>query len=129
MQERVIFVGACPAPWEYYAASDLFVLPSSYETFGLTVLEAMASGVPVVAFAVGGIPETVVHGETGYLVPKGDTPGLATAIQELAADPSLRRQFGDEGRRRVAECFSAEVTARQVGDIIEETLDSARGRH
>ncbi|HSL81291.1 MAG TPA: glycosyltransferase family 4 protein, partial [Thermoanaerobaculia bacterium] len=85
----------------WYAAADLFCLPSLYEGFPLAILEAMAAGLPVVATAVAGVPEAVVDGVTGRLVPPEDAAALARALAELAADPERARRMGDAGRRRV----------------------------
>jgi len=74
---------------QYYAAADVFVMPSHYESFGMVVLEAMACGTPVVASRVGGLASTVLHERTGLLAPVGDWQGFAEAIVRLLASPSL----------------------------------------
>jgi len=108
-----------------------FVCPSVYEPFGIVNLEAMACGAPVVASAVGGIPEIVVDGETGFLVPfEGDgTPknepkdrdafacALADRVNELASDPARAERFGEKGRARVAERFSWSSIAEQTAHL------------
>lgn len=99
----VRFAGAQPrdAMGAWYGAADLFCLPSLYEGFPLAILEAMAAGLPVVATAVAGVPEAVVDGVTGRLVPPEDATALARALSELAADPEGARRMGEAGRRRV----------------------------
>ncbi|MEO8192469.1 MAG: glycosyltransferase family 4 protein [Gemmatimonadales bacterium] len=94
---------------------DIYVQPSLSEGLGIAVLEAMAIGLPVVATAVGGLREIVLHGETGYLVPPRDPDALAGSVCELMRDPRLRARMGDAGRRRATEHFSLEreVTAIQ----------------
>lgn len=87
------------------AAADVFVLSSRSECMPISVLEAMAAGLPVVATAVGGLPEMVVDGETGFLVAAGDADALRAALARLVADPALRRRMGAAGRRRVEERF------------------------
>lgn len=72
----------------------------SVEGFGLVYLEAGAHGLPVVAHAIGGVPEAVIDGETGLLVPPGDQPALTAAFTRLLADPVLRRRLGEAGRAR-----------------------------
>jgi glycosyltransferase involved in cell wall biosynthesis len=99
---------------ELLAALDLYVLPSLEESLPLSVLEAMASGLAVVASAVGGIPECVVAGETGLLVPPARSEPLAGAIIELLTDRARRRRFGEAGRRRVQERFTAESQAPSI---------------
>jgi phosphatidylinositol alpha 1,6-mannosyltransferase len=84
-----------------YASLDVFVHTGPFETFGQTIQEAAASGLPVVAPAAGGPLDLVDDGVTGYLVPPGDPGALAAAVGKLAADPELRRQFSQAARRRV----------------------------
>jgi glycosyltransferase involved in cell wall biosynthesis len=93
---------------ELLAAADLFVLSSDSEGLPMSVLEAMAAGLPVVATAVGGIPELVADRETGMLVPPRDTTALAEAIRKIAGDRELRDRLGAAGRRRAQEEFSIE---------------------
>ena len=86
--------------------ADLFVLPSRSEAFPNAVTEAMAAGLPVVATAVGGIPELVTDGQTGRLVPTGDPMALARAVLDLLDQPSRAAEFGRAGRRRIEQTYS-----------------------
>jgi starch synthase len=122
---------------QLYSHAAIFVCPSVYEPFGITNLEAMACERPVVATAVGGIPEVVVDGETGVLVPlemRLDEPmmpadparfatDLAAAINGLMADPERRRAMGAVGRRRAVEQFAwssiADRTLALYRDLVE----------
>ena len=91
----------------HYARAGIFVFPSLWhEPFGIPVIEAMAAGLPVVATRAGALPEVVVDGETGILVERGDSAGLADAIGTLLADPQLRQRMGAAGRRRVQQLFT-----------------------
>jgi D-inositol-3-phosphate glycosyltransferase len=105
LEQSVRFVG--PQPQSvlplYYAASDVTVLPSYYESFGMVALEAMACGSPVIASRVGGLVTTVRDGVTGFLVPDGDVGALAERIETLVADPELRWRLGREGVRWAAQ--------------------------
>src|SRR5438105_300990 len=95
-----------------YERAAVVVLPSYHEGLPLSVLEAMAHGRPIVASAVGGLPELVEDGVTGFLVEPGDVEGLRTALRRLLADPALRRRLGGAARTRVAErCSWERVTA------------------
>lgn len=107
---------------EILSAFDLYVLPSEEESFPLSILEAMAAGLPVVATAVGGVPECVVPDETGVLVPPGNRDALARAIIELAGDPKRRRRYGVAGRRRVVENFSPESQASAIETVFARTV-------
>jgi glycosyltransferase involved in cell wall biosynthesis len=107
------------------ATCDLFVLPSLYEGLPLSVLEAMASRKPVVASKVAGNDEAVVDGWTGMLVPPMDGTALAGAIETMLADQRMAVRFGEAGRKRVAQMFSAEAMVRGVSDIYDELM--ARG--
>ncbi|MDX1998031.1 MAG: glycosyltransferase family 4 protein [Thermoanaerobaculia bacterium] len=94
------------------AGARALVVPSIYEGMPLVVLEAMAAGLPIVASRVSGIPEVVLDGETGTLVPAEDVAALAEAVAGLWADPAEARRRGEAGRRRVEECFRPEIAAR-----------------
>ncbi|MCD5383923.1 glycosyltransferase [candidate division WOR-3 bacterium] len=103
--DRVSFLGAKPQsllPY-YYSSAEVCILPSSYESFGLVLLEAMACGTPVIASRVGGIPEVVEDGRTGFLVPPGDDGGLAHRIDQLLEDEELRNLFSQRGSKRAIE--------------------------
>lgn len=102
---------------EILAALDLAVLCSREEGLPNALLEAMAAGRPVVATAVGGVPEVVVPGETGLLVPPDDPEALAGALVALLGDPSRAREMGRAGRDRAAKHFSAEGFARRMEAI------------
>jgi starch synthase len=116
------------------SSASVFVCPSTYEPFGLINLEAMACEKPVVASAIGGIPEVVVDGETGYLVPMAVNPGgrpvdpegfardLANRVNELLADPARAIEFGRAGRRRVVEHFAWPVIAARTAEIYRRIL-------
>ncbi|MDQ1427734.1 MAG: alpha-maltose-phosphate synthase [Acidimicrobiaceae bacterium] len=99
--------------------ASVFVCPSQYEPFGLVNIEAMACGAPVVATATGGIPEIVVDGVTGYLVPPGPdfASDLAERINDLLRDPALGRRFGHAGRQRVLDHFTWPAIAAQTADL------------
>ncbi len=117
---------------QLFAAADLFVNPSIdaadgfVETLGIAALEAAAMGVPGVGTRVGGIPETIVDGETGLLVPPSDPHALATALGSLLADPRCRQTFGEAARRRVQERFSWRHLAAQVHEIYGQVTAPAR---
>jgi glycosyltransferase involved in cell wall biosynthesis len=102
---------------EAFAAADVFCLPSWWEAMPLSILEAMAAGLPVVASDVGDVPRAVDHGVTGFVVPPRDPDELAAALERLLGDPALRRRMGAAGRARAVEMFSAEVTAQQVSAL------------
>lgn len=105
LAERVRLAGERGDVPALLAASDVFVLSSASEGLPVSVLEAMAAELPVVASAVGGMSELVVNGETGLLVPPGDANELAAALGRLIADRDLRRRFGAAGRARAEGLF------------------------
>jgi glycosyltransferase involved in cell wall biosynthesis len=107
---------------EVLRSLDFFVLPSISEGISNTVLEAMASALPVVATAVGGNSELVVDGETGVLVPPADPAALATALSTCAADAALRQRLGQAGRRRVEQGFSLDGMVERYTDLYQHLL-------
>lgn len=124
-RDRIIFTGRREDVSALTADLDIAVLPSLREAQGISILEAMARRKPVVASAVGGIPEVVADGVSGLLVPPADPPALATAIARLAASPSLRARMGDAGYRIVADRFSMEAHVRHVEALYDEELARA----
>jgi glycosyltransferase involved in cell wall biosynthesis len=116
---RVTLTGmlADPAEAGVFEASDIFCLASRWEElFGFVLIEAMTRSKPVVATRVGGIPEVVLEGETGYLVERRNTQALAARLLELAAEPQLRDRLGRAGRERVATMFDVR---KNVGQVLE----------
>ncbi len=109
-----------------YESADIFCLPSWWEAMPLSVLEAMAAGLPVVATDVGDVERVVDEGRTGYVVAKQTPDQLAGALRKLLVDPALCRRMGQAGRRRAEEHFSSVVTARAVSDLYAAVLGNRR---
>jgi glycosyltransferase involved in cell wall biosynthesis len=122
---RVLFTGRRDDVSALTADLTLAVLPSLREAQGISLLEAMARGVPVVASEIGGIPEVVTDGVDGRLVPPGDPAALADAIVELVRDPALRHRLGEAGRRTVADRFSIDAQVRAIQTVYDEELARA----
>lgn len=106
----------------YLHATDVFVLPSRKEGFGIVFLEAMAYGKPVVAGAHGGSPEVVADGETGILVRNGDQDALVEALTSLLLNPEMRRKMGDAGMHRVQTVFSYDQFQSEVNQSLDRLL-------
>jgi hypothetical protein len=125
---KVKFAGAVPncEMHAYYAAADICVIPSLREATSLTCLESMASGIPVVATAVGGLPELVTHELEGLLVPPSDSDALATSILTLLLDKGRRRTMGEAGRRKVLREYSWDHIAERTIVVFEDVLRGAR---
>jgi N-acetyl-alpha-D-glucosaminyl L-malate synthase BshA len=121
---RVEFVGKQPQPriLEYLSIADLLLLPSQTESFGLVALEAMACEVPVVATRVGGLPEVVEEGETGFLLEVGDTAAMAEAAIKILSDPEEHGRMGRRGRRSAIERFSTEKIIPQYEELYREVI-------
>jgi glycosyltransferase involved in cell wall biosynthesis len=108
-----------------YAGADIFCLPSWWEAMPLSVLEAMAAGLPVVATDVGDVSRVVQDTTTGFVVPTQAPHEIASALRKLLDDPDLRARLGAAGRQRVQEHFSSAVTAARLSELYAE-LESAR---
>jgi len=121
--DRVKFLGWRKDVPEILRGVDVYALASESEGMSNTILEAMASGRPVVTTNVGGNPELVVDGETGLLVPSLNPEALAAAIAKLLREPKLRRQLGENGRRRVEEQFSLEAMVRNYAKVYREVFN------
>ncbi len=122
--ERVRFAGHVADPREIYAAADVLLLTSRYEGTPLTVLEAMASGVPVVASKLDGLDEILVDGEDSFLVSPGARVQFADRVAELLASAELRARFAAAARAKVTASFSAKTMAAQVEAIYLRHLTS-----
>ncbi|WP_438014360.1 glycosyltransferase [Sorangium sp. So ce315] len=127
--DRVVFAGERHDVPELLSSSDVFVLSSNSEGLPLSMVEAMATGLPVISTAVGGIPALVADGETGFLVPSGDVDALAAKLAVLKADPEQARAMGKRGQKLALERYSAEHMMASYMDIYEALLarrESAR---
>lgn len=106
----------------YYCASDVFVTTPWYEPFGITPLEAMACGTPVIGSNVGGIKFTVKDSETGFLVPPNDPDTIAEKIAYLLKNPEIRDRLGSQGRDRVARYFTWKKVTNSIATLYEKVL-------
>jgi glycosyltransferase involved in cell wall biosynthesis len=111
---------------DYYSAADVFVSTPWYEPFGITPLEAMACGTPVIGASVGGIKSTVLDGETGYLVPPHDPEVLAARLSDLLGDPAKAREFGRRAIRHVNARYTWWSISRSISDLYEDVLGASR---
>lgn len=105
LEKEVFFLGKSREVAPYLCSADLFLLPSSQESFGLAALEAMSYGIPVVASDIGGIPEVVEHGKTGWLVPYGDVEKMASYAIKTLSDQKLYKEMSKNAQKDAAEKF------------------------
>lgn len=127
IQDHVLFLGKHASVDELLSCADLFLLPSQSESFGLAALEAMACGAPVVASAVGGIPEVVDDGVSGFLLPPGDVEGMAEAALTLLRDPARWKAASEAGRAVALERFSSERVVPVYERLYSEVAAGAGG--
>jgi glycosyltransferase involved in cell wall biosynthesis len=121
--ESVTFLGECESMSELYLRSSVLVIPSVWpEPFGLVGPEAMAHGVPVVAFEVGGIPEWLNHGKGGFLVEPKDIAKMAERIQFLIDNPELARRVGQIGFEIARKNFNMELFAGRFLEVLSRSL-------
>jgi len=116
----ISFLGHLGDPAQLLSALDVTCVPSLSEASGLTAIESLALGVPVVASRVGGLPDVVVDGRTGLLVPPGDAGAVAAAISELLADPARAQALGRAGREHVEQQFTVERMVDGYRRVYEE---------
>jgi N-acetyl-alpha-D-glucosaminyl L-malate synthase BshA len=124
IRDRVVFLGEYTPVQELLSCSDLFLLPSSSESFGLAALEAMACGSPVVASRVGGLPEVIIDGESGYLCEVGDIDEMAAASIRILSDDKHRKELSDAGRAFAVKHFSSERIVPQYEEYYRRILGS-----
>jgi hypothetical protein len=110
--------------YRWYSAADVAVTTPWYEPFGLTPLEAMACGTPVIGAAVGGIAFTIADGETGFLVPPRDPDALASRMDTLLSDPEMRRRMGVAGVARVVHFFSWSRVGAETAALYDQVLET-----
>ncbi|HUF19014.1 MAG TPA: N-acetyl-alpha-D-glucosaminyl L-malate synthase BshA [Thermoanaerobaculia bacterium] len=126
LRDRVLFLGNVPNLEEVLSSCDLFLLPSETESFGMSALEALASEVPVIATRAGGLPELIVDGEVGFLLPVGDIEAMAERGIEILSDDSFRKKLGAAGRALAVEKFDV---ARIVPEYVAFYQRTLRGEN
>jgi len=122
LRERLTYLGFWDDAREVMAAADVMVCPSRFESLGMVHLESMAMARPIVSMNNGGPAETVVDGETGYLVPPEDPDALASSVLRLLRDPARRARMGEAGRAHVLAHFTAEGYAAQFSQLVESLI-------
>jgi len=122
LREQVFFLGNVPNLEEVVGAADLFLLLSDAESFGMSALEAMASEVPVIGSRAGGLPEVVVEGETGYLLPVGDVDGMADRAIEILSNLDLQRRLGRNGRELAEGKFNVNRVVPRYREFYEKVI-------
>lgn len=126
VEEDAIFVGKKSNIADYLGVSDVFLLPSELESFGLAALEAQACELPVIATRIGGIPEVVNEGESGFLSDIGDVEKMAADTLRLLRDDEMRHAFGTRGREISVQRYSTDVIIPQYIAFYEKVLGAAR---
>jgi glycosyltransferase involved in cell wall biosynthesis len=126
--EHVIFTGKIDNPSELMRASDCFVLASRKEGFGITILEAMANGIPVIASDTGGIPEIINDGENGILVDVKKKSSISKAIESIQSDKEMVEKFIGAGKTTALEKFHVKHTSARYEDLYRELLSVKAGK-
>jgi glycosyltransferase involved in cell wall biosynthesis len=121
--EGVQFTGQVQDAVPYLQAADLFVLPSSTEGLSNSMLEAMSCGLPVLATAVGGAPDVIRHGESGWLIPPEDVPALRQGLETLLAEDALRFKLGSHARERILSDFSLDSVAGRLAGLYQKLME------
>lgn len=122
IEEKVVFTGMVEDVASHLRLMDIFAHPSLWEPFGISILEAMYMGLPVVSTAVGGVPDYIDSGRNGLLVPPADSRALAAAIKKLVDSAELRRKLGNNAKNAVVERFLPEAYVHRLESIYEELM-------
>lgn len=123
IKDDVYFLGKQEAVVDILNASDLFIMPSQSESFGLSALEAMACGIPTITTSIGGLPELVVHNETGYIAEIGDIERMAKYAIDLLKNSNKYKKFSENARKRAVEFFNKEKIVKQYEDFYLRILN------
>jgi glycosyltransferase involved in cell wall biosynthesis len=123
ISEDVYFAGAKSDVNKILVDHDVFVLISNWEGFPISIIEGMRQGLPVVASDVGGVNEAVIDGETGFLIPRGDTDTLVARLRELHQNKELRKVMGHKGRKRFEEYFTINIMTSKTVDVYRNVMD------
>ncbi|HYN86291.1 MAG TPA: N-acetyl-alpha-D-glucosaminyl L-malate synthase BshA [Pyrinomonadaceae bacterium] len=127
VESQCVFVGKQPRIVDYMSVADVLLLPSEQESFGLAALEAMACEAPVVASRVGGVPEVVTDGETGYLSEAGDVEKMARDAARLLSDEGARREMGARARREALARYSTDLVIPRYLEFYERVIAASQG--
>jgi len=124
IDQAVVFTGIRQDIFRLLQTADIFVLPSrDREGLGIAIIEAMATGLPVVGTDLGGIPEVIEDGENGFLVSPGNSGQLAEALKKLIDDREMRKDMGYRGRKRFEEKFTLQRMIRQIEELYDYLLE------
>jgi glycosyltransferase involved in cell wall biosynthesis len=129
ISENVSFLGDRTDVPELLAKAQIFILSTHYEGLPISILEAMRAGLPVIATDVNGIPEEVIHGETGLLVTSGSVESLASALNAVITSPQLRQRMGMAGRQRFFQHFTSERMLNETKAVYQNVLTSRKVNH
>jgi len=125
LEERILLPGYISDVSTWYAEAHIYFQPSLRESHGIAVLEAMAHGLPCVVADTGGLPESVVDGETGYVCPPTGPAGFAGRIMKLLGDTAMRERMGTAGQQRVERYFSEAIQEQQIMALYERLVNKA----
>ena len=120
--EGIIFAGRTEDVVPYLQAADLFILPSATEGLSNALLEALAVGLPAIATRVGGAPDVIDHGQSGWLIPPDQPESLQEAVLTLLADDAQRTQLGQNGRQVIEKRYSLRATAASLNQLYQKLL-------
>jgi N-acetyl-alpha-D-glucosaminyl L-malate synthase BshA len=124
LQKHVVFLGKQDSLVEILSASDIFLMPSQSESFGLSALEAMSCGLPVVSTSVGGLPELIVHNENGFIAEIGDTERMAKYAVDLLKNEKKYKNFSKNSRDRAVNKFEKELVVPKYLNYYKKVLNS-----